>query len=374
VTLAASNGSALWYLARGTGLVSILLLTIVVVLGITQVQRYAAEGWPRFVIAGLHKNLSLLVMVFLGVHIASSVIDAFAPIPWIAAVVPYASSYRPFWLGLGALSFDLLIALVVTSLVRQRLGLRAWRAIHWSAYACWPIAFVHGLGTGSDGRVGWVQLFDLVCLAAVVGSIGWRLAVGWERDPIRRAVGALAGALVVVLVIGWSAAGPSQPGWSRKAGTPESVLAKLSGGTSTGDQSAPTDTSASSGSDNGAKPLSAPFTADFSGSLATTTAASNTTVTIDGTLSKGVDGHLHVVISGPAATGGGVRLGTGAVSLGPTAQPAEYTGTVTSLSGGQITAVLKAATGVTITVTIQVEVNDAAGTASGTVSAQQGSR
>ena len=373
MTVAATTGTTLWYLARGTGLVSIVMLTIVVVLGITQVQRFAAEGWPRFVIAGLHKNLSLLILVFLSVHIASSVIDAFAPIPWLAAIVPFASSYRPLWLGMGAMAFDLLIALVVTSLVRLRLGLRAWRAVHWLAYACWPIAFVHGLGTGSDGRVGWVQVLDLVCLAAVGGSIAWRLAVGWERDPARRAVGALASALVVMAMIGWSVTGPTRPGWSRKAGTPESVLAKLSGGSSTAESSAPDEAPGSSGSDSVPQPWSVPFTADFAGSVATATAASMSTVTIDGTLSNGADGHLKVVISGPPATGGGVRMKSSSVSLGPPGQPTAYTGTVASLSGGQINAVVRSEAGDTISLTIQVKLDAAGGKASGTVSARQGS-
>ena len=371
--LAASNGSALWYLARGTGLVSIVLLTIVVVLGVTELQRFATEGWPRFVIAGLHKNLSLLVLVFLGIHIASSVIDAFAPIPWIAAVVPYASSYRPFWLGLGALSFDILIALVITSLLRQRIGLRTWRTVHWASYACWPIAFVHGLGTGSDGRVGWVQVLDLVCLAAVVGAVVWRLAVGWERDPVRRAAGAVASAVVVLLVLGWTATGPTQPGWSHKAGTPASVLAKLSGGSASGASTSASDDPGASGS--GATPaatLPVPFTADFAGSLQTS-GSSTVTVTIDGVLSNGADGHLHLVISGPAASGGGVRLQSGTLTLGPTAQPAEYTGKVTSLSGNRIIAVATSAAGDTITVTMQLELDASGGTATGSVSARQGS-
>jgi sulfoxide reductase heme-binding subunit YedZ len=366
LTMAASNGTALWYVARGTGLVSIVLLTIVVVLGIAQVERFATEGWPRFVIAGLHKNLSLLVMVFLVVHIASSVIDAFAPIPWIAAVVPYASSYRPLWLGLGALSFDLLIALVVTSLLRQRIGLRAWRAIHWSAYACWPIAFVHGLGTGSDGRVGWVQGLDAMCLAAVVASIGWRLAIGWQRDPARRAAGALAGALLVVLMVGWSVTGPTEPGWSRKAGTPQSVLAKLSGAT--------TSTTATGTAGAEVPSMSVPFTADWAGSVTTTTQKATATETIDATLNHGVEGHLHVVISGPPAKGGGVQLGTGSVTLGPTGEPARYRGAVTGLSGGEITAVTTSIAGDTITVSIQALIDHAAGTASGTVAGVAGSR
>ena len=184
VILAASTGSALWYLARGTGLVSIVLLTVVMVLGVTEVQRWAREGWPRLVIAGLHKNVSLLVVAFLGVHIASSVLDSFVPISLLDAFVPFTSPYRPIWLGLGALSFDLLLALVITSLLRGRIGHRTWRTIHWAAYASWPIAFVHGLGTGSDGRVGWV-------VAARPGLPGRRPRC--HRLAARRRVGGRAG-------------------------------------------------------------------------------------------------------------------------------------------------------------------------------------
>jgi sulfoxide reductase heme-binding subunit YedZ len=306
------------------------------------------------------------VLVFLAVHIASSVIDAFAPIPWIAAVVPYASSYRPFWLGLGALAFDLLIALVVTSLLRQRIGLRTWRAVHWLAYACWPIAFVHGLGTGSDGRVGWVQALDLVCLAAVVGAVVWRLAVGWERDPGRRAAGAVAGALVVLVVLGWSATGPTQPGWSRKAGTPASVLDKVSGGSAAGTGS---DGATDPGTAAGA--LTPPFTADYA-ATATTTGTSTETVTVDGTLSNGADGHLKVAITGTPVTGGGVRMTSGTVTVGPPDAPTAYTGKVSALSGNQIDAVVTSAAGDSLSLTIAVTIDGS--TASGTVSAEKASR
>ena len=107
---------------------------------------------PRFVVAGLHRNVSLLVVVFVGVHIATAVLDPYAGIRLIDAVVPFASSYRPVWVGLGALAVDLLAAVIVTSLVRVRLGLRAWRAVHWAVYVIWPVAVVHALGSGSDVR------------------------------------------------------------------------------------------------------------------------------------------------------------------------------------------------------------------------------
>src|ERR1022692_2398985 len=128
--LAATSPSAYWYLARGTGVVALVLLTASVVLGILGSLRFSAPRWPRFAIDALHRDVSLLVLAVLAVHIVTSVLDSFAPIKLTDAVIPFASSYRPLWLGLGALSFDILVALTITSVARRRLGFRAWRAVH----------------------------------------------------------------------------------------------------------------------------------------------------------------------------------------------------------------------------------------------------
>src|SRR5271154_537887 len=146
-SLATAGPSIYWYLTRSTGAVALLLLTIAVALGVTDVQRWNSPRWPRFLVDSLHRNVSLLAMAFLGLHILTSVLDSFAPISLLDAFVPFASSYRPFWLGLGAVAFDLLLAVMITSLLRQRIGFSSWRAIHWLTYASWPIALLHSLGT-----------------------------------------------------------------------------------------------------------------------------------------------------------------------------------------------------------------------------------
>ena len=168
--IAATGGKAFWYATRGTGVVSLILLTASVVLGIVTSIRLEARGWPRYVIELVHKNVSLLVVVFLGLHIVTTVQDGYVPIHYLDALIPFRSPYRTFWLGLGTVAFDLLVALVVTSLLRVRLGYRSWRFVHWFAYVCWPFAFVHALGTGSDARYGWSVVLDLAMLAAVVAS------------------------------------------------------------------------------------------------------------------------------------------------------------------------------------------------------------
>jgi methionine sulfoxide reductase heme-binding subunit len=226
---AGTSPKALWYLARGTGLVSLVLLTGSLLLGILQVSRWSSPTWPRFVTQGLHRNLSLLVVVVLAVHIVTAELDVFAPVGWLAVAVPFLSAYRPVWLGLGTLAFDLLIALVATSLVRGRVGYRAWRVVHWCAYASWPVAFVHGLGTGTDSRLGWVMWMSWGCAAAVLAAGSWRLARGWPDHRARRL--ALAGVVAVVAagVVTWSVDGPLRPGWARRAGTPARLLAQHHG-------------------------------------------------------------------------------------------------------------------------------------------------
>ena len=172
---AAVDGRALWYLTRGTGAVSLVLLTLSVVLGVADVRRWSAPRLPRFVVDGLHQTVSLLVIVTLAIHIATTLLDSFAPIRLVDVVVPFGSAYRPLWVGFGALAFDLLLALVITSLARARLGYRAWRAVHWLAYACWPVALLHGLGSGSDIRGGFAFVLSLACAAAVVVAVLARL-------------------------------------------------------------------------------------------------------------------------------------------------------------------------------------------------------
>ena len=174
----ALNGPALWYATRATGLVTLVLLTAGMLLGIITAGRFASEKWPRFLTVGLHRNLSLLVLIFLALHVATNVLDTFVSIPLATAFIPFIASYKPFWLGLGAVALDLLVALVATSLIRNRLGLRAWRWVHWAAYICWPVALVHGLGAGIDRNTMWVFALTVACGALVAGVATWRVVAG----------------------------------------------------------------------------------------------------------------------------------------------------------------------------------------------------
>ncbi len=222
--LATSGPSAYWYLTRSTGAVALLLMTGAVALGVLDVRRFSTPEWPRFVVDSLHRNVSLLAMAFLGVHIITSVLDSFAPISIVDAVIPFTGSYRPFWLGLGALSFDLLVAVTITSLLRRRFGYGAWRAIHWLTYASFPIALLHGFGTGSDVKSTWLLLLSVLCLLVVLAAVLARVISGWPKH-LRARGAALGGAGAFSLFLAlWLPGGPLGSEWPRRSGTPSSLL------------------------------------------------------------------------------------------------------------------------------------------------------
>jgi methionine sulfoxide reductase heme-binding subunit len=172
----------LWYTTRGAGAVSLVLLSAVVVLGLLARVRFEARGWPRFLSAAVHGDLALMTLVFLALHIVTAVVDPFTHLG-LTALVPFGSYYRTFWLALGAIAFELLLAIVATSLLRRHIGARVWRGIHWLAYASWPVAVLHGIGTGTDSTALWMVAIDAVCIAAVGVALVWRMAAA-PPDPL----------------------------------------------------------------------------------------------------------------------------------------------------------------------------------------------
>jgi sulfoxide reductase heme-binding subunit YedZ len=219
MTLVAAAPNPLWFVARATGLVSLLLLTAVVVLGIVTTGRWSSHLWPRSLFAEIHRNLSLLSTAFVGLHIAASILDPFAHIQIRDAVVPFGATYRPIWLGLGVITIELAAAMIVTSLTRQFIGRPIWRAIHWTSYALWPLALLHSLGTGSDSRAWWALGIEAGCTAAVAAALFHRVLVAQVGWLGRRTITAVTFSSIVTLSV-WTVNGPMQLDWALRAGTP----------------------------------------------------------------------------------------------------------------------------------------------------------
>jgi sulfoxide reductase heme-binding subunit YedZ len=222
LSAASTGASPFWYATRAFGVVALVLLTVTVILGIAGTARFASPGLPRVVTAGLHRNLSVLVLALVALHVLTTIADGYARIGLASAVVPFDSAYRGLWLGLGTVAFDMLLAVALTSLLRDRLPYRTWRGVHWLAYACWPIALWHGLGTGTDSKLPWLLALDALCVTSVAGAVGWRLSLT-APGPGRAA--AITGSVLLPLATGiFVYVGPLQPHWAERAGTPADLL------------------------------------------------------------------------------------------------------------------------------------------------------
>jgi predicted ferric reductase len=178
-----SGSTAFWYASRATGIVALLLLTAVLVLGMLVNRQGRLPGLPRFAVTSLHRNVSLLAVAFVAVHVLAAVLDSYVSIPLLSGVIPFASGYERFWLGLGAVSLDLMLAMIITSLVRGRLNRTLWRAIHLLAYASWPVALAHSIGSSRDLQHGWMLDMAVACAVVVVAATGWRLAHAARQVP-----------------------------------------------------------------------------------------------------------------------------------------------------------------------------------------------
>jgi sulfoxide reductase heme-binding subunit YedZ len=170
-----TTGTAFWFASRATGVISLLLFSVVAILGILVNRQGRLPGLPRFAVTGLHRNLSLLTVAFLGTHIVTAIVDGYAHIPWLSSVVPFTSGYERFWIGLGTVAIDLFAALIVTSLLRDRIKASLWRAVHWLAYVSYPVVVVHALGASKDLRSGWLLALTMATVFAVVTAIGYRV-------------------------------------------------------------------------------------------------------------------------------------------------------------------------------------------------------
>jgi DMSO/TMAO reductase YedYZ heme-binding membrane subunit len=321
-----------WDAARAGGLISYALLTTAVALGLVLRNRWQSSRWPRLVTNELHGYVSLLALVFIAVHVCAVAIDPFTRFGLAAVLVPFASHYRPVWMGLGIVALYLLLAVWVSSRLRRRIGHRLWRQIHVLAFVVYGAATLHGLGTGSDTRTIWAAAL----YAGSVGLVGLlltvRLLAPAGRGARRRPLAAGAAAVAVLTAAAWSLGGPFAPGWSTRAGgtTARAAIA--------------------ASSPRLARPVTAalppavvqpPFTARYAGRLTIgrVNEQGRLTVRIDGALRGATKDHLEILIHGIPLEDGGVAMEQSRVRMGTTT--ALYRGEITSLHGTRLVAALR---------------------------------
>jgi len=179
-----------WYLARASGIVAFVLLTIAVVLGLTLSGRAKLRYWPRFAIEDVHRFAGLLTGTFISLHVLTLFVDSYLPFSLMQLVVPGASTYRPLSTALGVVAAELLLALTITNRYRKRMSYRFWRRAHYLNFAIWGLALSHGIAVGTDRAAPWALALYIGAAATVTGLIAWRTSGGLRppaATPLERA-------------------------------------------------------------------------------------------------------------------------------------------------------------------------------------------
>lgn len=351
-------GTTYWYLTRASGVVALLLLTAAVGLGVLSSLRVSGDRWPRFAITDAHRNLTLASIVFTFLHVVTTVLDGYAPIGFKDAFIPFLSPYRPLWLGLGAVSFDLLLALTVTSLLRGVVPPRLWRGLHWLAYVSWPVALVHSLGTGSDSRFGWLQALAVLCLLFVAGAALARIVIG-GGDILIRVSSAAAAIALPVAILAWYNGGPGKTGWAKRSGTPKSILASKA-------KTIP----AAARVVTKTVPEPRSFRSSVTGAVTEGQAANGLAlVNITLSLNGGPRGAAKIELEGFPQDEGGVQMTASGVSFVPATTRSVYTGTITGLRGTEIAASVTGPNGHSLSLDFALSIDPSSGNVSGTVRA-----
>ena len=197
-----SSSPAIWYAARASGVAAYVVLSVVVCLGLALGGKAQNRRWPRFSVEEVHRFGGLLVGSLIGVHVLAIAADSFLPFSLTQLLVPFTSSYRPLWTGLGIAAAELLLALAITNHYRRRLPYSFWRKAHYLNFAVWTLASLHGLMAGTDRGAVWLAILYGVSVAAVLMLLLWRFGGHMLRSPRIATAGAVTVVALPLLIVG----------------------------------------------------------------------------------------------------------------------------------------------------------------------------
>ncbi|HEY6285532.1 MAG TPA: hypothetical protein VIX20_07720 [Ktedonobacteraceae bacterium] len=297
-----------WNVARTGGFTAYVLRTLAVAVGLAlTMQLQSPSYWPRLLNSELHNFLTLLSVVFVGVHVLAVWIDPFTRFGWNEVFIPFVSHYRAMWMALGILAFYLGIAVGISTWLRPLIGYTWWRRLHILTLGVYALVTIHGIATGSDTQTWWGLSIYGGSIALVGGLLCWRLLVPVnERSRSHPVIASLVG-LTILAGLVFTVAGPLRPGWNALANGATSGNSLSQSVVPSASKRVP---STSQGS-NTSNPFAVPFTASLQGTLAQNGPDSSGVVTqhVNATLSDAAQGVLTIMLKGTQENFGGQESG-----------------------------------------------------------------
>ncbi|MDQ2885316.1 MAG: ferric reductase-like transmembrane domain-containing protein [Chloroflexota bacterium] len=355
-----------WDVARAGGFTAYMLLTLAVAIGLALSVQLQSPRWPRIINSELHNFLTLLSLIFVGVHVLAVWIDPFTRFGWNEVFIPLMSYYRPLWMALGIVALYLGLAIGISTWVRPWIGYTWWRRLHVFTLLAYALVTLHGIATGSDTQTAWGVAIYAASVALVGGLLLRRLLVPVNaRSRSHPGFAVLTGVAVLIGIV-WAVVGPFQAGWGAEAGTLATASAHSSSNSavtsSQAQQAAPPQAQqATPQTTNSQDPFATAFTATAQGTMTENgpDTNGNETLRLNTTLSNGAQGVLTVVLQGQQESGSdSLTVTSTQVSLGTDVNTPLYRGQLQSLSSERrwrMTAVL---TGIgTAAKRVQVQMN-----------------
>jgi predicted ferric reductase len=184
-SLSGASPSVFWYLSRATAFVAMGLLWASMMLGVG-ITNKMARLWPGAPEAhALHEYVSLLGLGFATFHGLILLGDAYSQYTLAQLLVPFASStYLPFWVGLGQIGFYTWAILVVSFYLKKVIGQKAWRMLHFVSFFTWIGALLHGIVSGSDSGLAWVQAFYWITGASFLFMLVYRIVARLTQPSV----------------------------------------------------------------------------------------------------------------------------------------------------------------------------------------------
>ncbi len=330
--------SITWDVARAGGFTAYILLTLSVAVGLALTMQWQSPSkWPRLLNSELHNFITLLTLIFTGIHVLAVWIDPFTSFGWNEVFIPFVSHYRPLWMALGIVALYLGLAIGLSTWIRPLIGYTWWRRLHILTLVVYALVTVHGIATGSDTQTWWGVIVYTASVILVGGLLLSRLlrpvnARSRSHPAIATAVG-----LLTLLGVIWTVSGPLQPGWNGIANNGNGSGSRVAQAQAKGSQQSSSSSPNQGG--NQADPFAAPFTAALQGTMTQNGSTSNgaETVRINTTLSNGAQGTLIIVLQGQQYSGddGGLAITSTQVTLGQNAITPLYQGGLTDLRSGR---------------------------------------
>jgi predicted ferric reductase len=202
-----------WDVARAGGFTAFVLLTLSVAIGLALTLHLQSPRWPRIINSELHNFLTLLALIFTGIHILAVWVDPFTRFGWNEVFIPFVSYYRPLWMALGIIAFYIGIAIGISTWLRPRIGYKLWRNLHMLTLLLFVLVVVHGIATGSDTRTEWGAAIYAFSVLLIGTLLIIRLMKPATKQSRTHPVLAVAVVVIVAVATFLCVLGPFQSGW-----------------------------------------------------------------------------------------------------------------------------------------------------------------